>query len=76
MFCSLNDIVPAIKNEIAKPQECKATDMLHFLFSFCSTGGDAAQVQPKNDELMHAFKMVRELANEPNTPLHDNLDLV
>ena len=76
MLCSLGDMVPAIKNEIAKPQDCKAADMLRFLFSFCDTGGDAAQVESKDDELMHAFGMVRKLANEQNTPLRDNLDLV
>ena len=50
--------------------------MLRFLFSFCETGGDAAQVEPKNEELMAAFAKVQELANEPNTPLRTNLDLV
>ena len=49
--------------------------MLHFLFSFCGTGGDSVQVGPKNGELLIAFGMVRELANEPNTPLRDNLNL-
>ena len=49
--------------------------MLRFLFSFCGTGGDAAQVEPKDNELIDAFEMVRELANKPNTPLRNNLDL-
>jgi len=49
--------------------------MLRFLFSFCNTRGDAAQVEPKDDELLVAFGMARELANEPNTPLRKNLNL-
>jgi len=75
MFYSLGDIVTPIKNEISKPQDCKATDMLRFLFSFCNTAGNAAQVEPKDDELIKAFEMVREFANESKTPLRENLDL-
>ena len=75
MLRSLDDITAPIKNEISKSQNCKATDMLRFLFSFCNTGGDAAQVEPKDNELINAFEMVREFANEPNTPLRNNLDL-
>jgi len=48
--------------------------MLRFLFSFCDTSGDAAQVDPKDDESMAAFDMARELANEQNTPLRKNLN--
>ena len=70
---SLDDIVAPIKNEIPKPEHCKAADMLRFLFSFCSTGGDAAEVAPKDEGLMLAFKMVQGLANEPNTPLGKHL---
>ena len=50
--------------------------MLRFLFSFCETGGDAAQVEPKNEELMAAFAKLQELANKPNTPLRINLNSV
>jgi len=74
-MCSLEDIVAPIKNEISKPQGCKAADMLRFLFSFCNTRGDATQVEPKDGELLVAFRMARELANEPNTPLRKNLNL-
>lgn len=49
--------------------------MLHFLFSFCDTGGDAAEVRPKDEELMAAFKVARNLANEQATPLRNNLNL-
>lgn len=49
--------------------------MLHFLFSFCDTGGDAAGVRPKDEELMAAFKVARNLANEQATPLRNNLNL-
>ena len=65
----------SIKNEISKPQDCKAADMLHFLFSFCDTRGDAAGVRPKDEELMAAFKVARNLANEQATPLRNNLNL-
>ena len=49
--------------------------MLHFLFSFCDTGGDAAEVRPNDEELMAAFKVARNLANEQATPLRNNLNL-
>ena len=75
MLCSLGDIAAPIKNEISRPQGCEVTDMLRFLFSFCNTSGDAAQVEPRDDELINAFEMAREFANEPNTPLRNNLDL-
>ena len=48
--------------------------MLRFLFSFCGARDDATQVKPKNEELPAAFKVTRELANEPNTPLRDYLN--
>ena len=69
-------LVGLIKNEISNSQHCEATDMLHFLFTFCNTGGDAAQVEPNDRKLITAFKRVQELANEPSTPLRTNLDLV
>ena len=75
-LCSLGYLVGPIKNEISNSQHCRATDMLHFLFTFCNTGGDAAQVEPNDRKLIAAFKRVQELANEPNTPLRTNLDLV
>jgi hypothetical protein len=50
--------------------------MLRFLFSFCNTGGDAAQVEPKDDELVRAFKVVEELAEESDTLLRKNLNRV
>ena len=50
--------------------------MLRFLFSFCNTGGDAAHVEPKDSELVDAFEMAWELANESNIPLRNNLDFV
>ena len=49
--------------------------MLRFLFSFCDTRGDAAQVEPKDQELTAAFGMARNLANNPNSPLRQNLNL-
>jgi len=75
-LCSLDHIVGPIKNEISNSQHCKATDMLHFLFSFCNTGGDAAHVEPNDRKLMAAFEKVQELANKPDTPLRTNLNLV
>ena len=75
MLCSLDDIMAPIETEIAKPQDCKAMDMLHFLFSSCNAGGDTAQVESKDGELMDAFEMAQELVNEPKT-LKSNLDLV
>lgn len=74
MLCSLSDITGPIKNEISNSQHCKATDMLHFLFSFCNTGGDEAQVEPNDKKLIAAFEKIQELANKPNTPLRINLD--
>jgi len=51
--------------------------MLRFLFSFCDTGGGEAQVDPKDNKLItEAFEMAQELANEPDTPLRDNLNLM
>ena len=49
--------------------------MLRFLFSFCDTRGDATVVRPKDKELIAALEMTRELANETNTPLRNNLNL-
>ena len=49
--------------------------MLRFLFSFCNTRSDATQVEPKDQDIMAAFKMTQELANETDTPLRENLDL-
>jgi hypothetical protein len=48
--------------------------MLSFLFSFCNTGGDAAQVEPKNDQLTAAFEMVKGLANKSDTSLRNNIN--
>ena len=50
--------------------------MLRFLFSFCETGGDVAQVEPKDEELTAAFTKVQELANKQNNPLRINLNSV
>ena len=55
------------------PQHCEAADMLRFLFSFCGTGGDTPEVKPKEEEVKLAFEKVRELANEPNSPLRKRL---
>jgi len=74
MLPSLDDIAGPIKNEISKSQDCKAAEMLRFLFSFCETNGDATEVQRKDEEIKLAFKQVQALANEPNTPLRENLD--
>ena len=76
MLCSRGDITGPITNEISNSQSCKATDMLRFLFSFCETGGDAAQVEPKNEELAAAFAKIQELADKQNTPLRINLNSV
>ena len=54
-----------------------AADMLHFLFSYCGTGGGAALVERKADQLAVAFNKVRGLANEltaPSSPFRDNLN--
>ena len=49
--------------------------MLRFLFSFCGTEADAAQVDHKDEEMiMGAFGMVRNPANKSG-PLGDNLNL-
>ena len=76
MLCSPGYLVGPIKNEISDSQHCEATDMLHFLFTFCNTGGDTAHIEPNDRKLITAFKRVQELANEPSTPLRTNLDLV
>ena len=76
MLGSRGDITGPIANEVSNSQHCKATDMLHFLFSFCNTGGDAAQVEPNDEKLIAAFKKVQELANMSNTILKINLDTV
>ena len=49
--------------------------MLHFLFSFCDTRGDATAVERKDEPLKAAFGKARELANEVDTPLRRNLNL-
>ncbi|KAF9643780.1 hypothetical protein BDM02DRAFT_1319862 [Thelephora ganbajun] len=72
---NLDDIVAPIKNEISRPEDCKVEDMLRFLFSFCNTSGDTAEVIPKDKEPVVAFEKDRELANEPNTPLRKSLNL-
>jgi len=76
MLCSRSDITGPITDEISDSQSCEATDMLRFLFSFCETPGDAAQVEPGNEKLMAAFSKVQELANEKNTPLRIDLNSV
>jgi len=47
--------------------------MLLFLFSFCGTKGDAAEVGPKGDDLIKAFGEVQKLASEQNTPLRSGV---
>ena len=76
MFHSRGDITGPIKNEVSNSQLCKATDMLHFLFSFCNTGGDATQVEPNDEKLIAAFGKVQKLANKQNTPLRISLNSV
>ena len=49
--------------------------MLRFLFSFCAAAVDATEVEPKDREILAAFKDVQDLANRPNTPLRDNLHI-
>jgi hypothetical protein len=49
--------------------------MLHFLFSFSNTEGSTPKVESKDGELKVAFEKVQELANEPDTPLRENLNL-
>lgn len=65
-----------IRNELSKSQDCKAADMLRFLFSFCASKSDAVEVKPKDNELISAFGMVQELASEQNTPLRSCIDEV
>ena len=65
---SPGNIVESIKNEISEPQDCKAADMLRFLFSFCGTRADAVQVDPKDGDLITAFEVVQRLANEKEIP--------
>ena len=51
--------------------------MLRFLFSYCGTGGGAALVERKADQLEIAFDEVRGLANVlavPSSPFRNNLD--
>lgn len=69
-------MVEPIMNEISKPQDCKAADMIRFLFSFCGADGGTAEVRPKVGELKDAFSMAQELANEPDTPLRENLKMM
>ena len=71
----LEDIAAPIRNEISRAQDCKAVDMLRFLFSFCDTRDDAGRVEPKDEELGTAFAFAQELANEPDTLLRKNLNL-
>ena len=75
-FYSPSGIVEAIKNEVSEPQDCKAADMLRFLFSFCGTRACAARVNPMDGDLITAFEMVQRLANEKKTLLKVNLNLV
>jgi hypothetical protein len=49
--------------------------VLRFLFSFCDTKDDVTKAEPRDEELRVAFKKVRELANELDTPLRENLNL-
>ena len=63
-----------IKQELSRPQDCKAADMLRFLFSFCDTSGGATEIQPKDQEINLAFKQVQLLANEPKSLLRENLN--
>lgn len=60
--------------ETSRPQGCGATDMLHFLFSFCSTRGDATNVKPKREQMVVAFDTVQCLANSMGSHFRDNLN--
>jgi len=59
--------VEPIRNELSKSQDCKAANMLRFLFSFCASKSDAAEVEPEDDKLISAFGMVQELASDQDT---------
>jgi len=66
--------VEPIKNELSKSQDCKATHMLRFLFSFCGTETNVVEVEPKDGDLISAFRMVQELASEQDTPLRGGIN--
>lgn len=53
-----------IRDNVSRPQHCEAAEMLRFLFSFCGTSGDAADVERKEEFIKLAFKQVQELANK------------
>ena len=60
-------------NDISKPQHCDTKDMLRFLFSFCSAKAGATEVEPKDRDILVAFKKVQSLANKRGTDLRANL---
>ena len=39
--------------------------MLRFLFSFCGAKADAPEVERKEEDILAAFKKVRELTTDP-----------
>ena len=51
--------------------------MLRFIFSFCGTSGDAPEAESKEEGKRTQFKLVfmrvRKLANEPDSPMWENL---
>ena len=59
--------------DLADAQECKAIDMIKYLFAFCLSEG-AKDVPDCDEELLgRAFKEARKLANHRSPILESNL---
>jgi len=62
-----------IRVDLAGAQDCKAADMIKFLFAFCQSE-NGKNVPVCDEELLrHAFEKVKEVANQERTPLRANL---
>ena len=65
-----------IRVDLEAAQQCKAIDMIEFLFAFClSEDGKTAPVRDKKP-LKQAFERVKEVANRRDTTLHTELSKV
>ena len=63
-----------IRVDLAGAQDCKAADMIKFLFAFCKP--ENGKTVPVCDEglLRRAFEKAKEIANQEHTPLRTNLN--
>ena len=63
-----------IKVDLESAQQCKAIDMIRFLFAFCLSSGDSKATPVCDDDLLkRAFERVKGIALRDDTTLDTKL---